>query len=53
MPRIYRTVGPQSNKALTPETETKAPKTKAPKTKAPKSEDKKEKKENVMEETPS
>lgn len=48
MPRIYRTVGPQSNKALTPETETKAPKTKAPK-----SEEKKEKKEDVTEETPS
>lgn len=48
MPRIYRTVGPQSNKALTPETETKAPKTKAPK-----SEETKEKKEDVTEETPS
>lgn len=48
MPRIYRTVGPQFNKALTPETETKAPKAKAPK-----SEEKKEKKEEVTEETPS
>ena len=45
MPRIYRTIGPQSNKALTPETETKAPKTKAPKAE--------EKKEEVTEETPS
>lgn len=48
MPRIYRSVGPQSNKALTPETETKAPKSKTPK-----SEEKKEKKEEVTEEIPS
>lgn len=45
MPRIYRTVGPQSNKSLTPETETKAPKAKAPKSE--------EKKEDATEETPS
>ena len=45
MPRIYRTVGPQSNKALTPEIETKATKAKAPKSE--------EKKEEVTEETPS
>lgn len=38
MPRIYRPVGPEANKAMAPVTETKEPAPKSPKTDEPKKE---------------